>query len=75
MGQIRSVTVQFGRTYNIGNYENIKLGLELTKDIIEGENVADQVTASMKSMKALLDREAERIVAEKDAQPQPQVQQ
>ena len=70
MGQIKTVTVEYGRTFNIGNYESIRLGLTVTKDILEGENITEEVNKSMKGMQALVQKEAGRIIAERKNEKQ-----
>ena len=65
MGVIKTVTVEYGRTFNIGNYESIRLGLQVTKDILEGENISEEVQKSMKGMQSLVQKEAGRIIAER----------
>jgi hypothetical protein len=62
MAQIKSISIEYGRTFNIGNYESIRLGLTVSKDIIEGDNVTEEVQKSMNGLKALVHKEAARII-------------
>lgn len=39
--QVRSVTVGYGWSINLGNYESTRLDLSITADVDEGENDGD----------------------------------
>lgn len=38
MAQITKVTVSYARTFNLGNFENLRLSCELTAELQPGDN-------------------------------------
>jgi hypothetical protein len=39
MATIKQITIEYGYTFNLGNYNSIRPAVTLTADLVEGENV------------------------------------
>ena len=39
MPQIKEITVSYGRTVNLGNYESSRLDIEISADVLPDENI------------------------------------
>lgn len=60
MATIKTITIEYGYTFNLGNYNSVRPAVTLTADLTEGENV-EVVT------KTLQDQARAEVEAEIDA--------
>ena len=65
MSEITKVQVEYGETFNIGNYENIKLMARLEKQLQPGDSQKEEVAISVQALRKVLHEEFRKIMAER----------
>lgn len=62
MATIKSITASYGRTFNLGNFESMRLDLALTKDLEPGDNAREEIGKSVHSLHVALLQEKDKLL-------------